>query len=729
MKYNTSLFKKLLIVVVALTSFNLSAQRITVEDVWHKNTYGAKGIQGFNAMKDGLNYTDITEKDGYYEISKFQIKTGNKVSDLVSAKDVKYKERSVDISSYEFSPDEDKMLFMENYEAIYRRSWKADYFVFDIKAKTTSPVCEAGKIMFPTFSPDGKKIAFVRENNLYIKDLVANKEIAVTKDGAINKIKNGWGDWVYEEEFSKAAYFSWSNNSQYLAYIRFDETNVKEFTMDYYKGDLYPEKYTYKYPKVGEDNSVVTCHVFDVLSSQTVKVDVGANKDIYLPRLQFTNNDGVLSVQRLNRLQNKLELLFVDCKNGSSKVIYTDSAKTYVDVTDDLTFVGDKGFIISSERDEYNHLYEYDLTGKLIKQITSGPWDIIAFKGYDAKSGNLYYQSTENGAINRDIYSVKLDGTKKKRLSTMAGFNDAEFITGFKFYISSWSDANTPPVFELRDGEGVLVKLLENNITLRDKIKEMGLGKKEFFTVKNQEGIEMNGFMVKPANFDAARKYPVYMYAYNGPGANEVNNHWEGSEYMWHQLLAQEGFIVVCVDGRGTLGRGRQYKHCTYLHLGKHETTDQIDVAKWLGDQPYVDRSRIGFQGWSYGGFMACQMITKGAEFIKAAVAVAPVTNWKYYDNIYTERFMRTPKENKKGYEENSPVNFVDKIKHPFLIIHGSFDDNVHVQNSYEMVKAMVSKNIPFDMMIYPNKNHGIFGGFTRYHVYNKILKFVKDNL
>jgi dipeptidyl-peptidase-4 len=724
--------KKLLLILALLTSFNGNSQRITLEDVWSKSTFGAKGIQGFNAMNDGLTYTDVNEKDGYYEISKFTIKNGTKVADLVSAKDVKYQAKSIEISDYQFSPDEKKLLFTENYESIYRRSGKADYYVFDIKEKTTFPVSESGKIMFPTFSPDGRKIAFVRDNNLFVKDLVTQKEITITKDGAMNKIKNGWGDWVYEEEFSKANYFCWSNNSQYLAYVKFDETKVKDFTMDYYKGELYPEKYNYKYPKAGEDNSIVTCHIYDVNSFQTnktVNVDLGTNTDIYIPRLQFTNNDEVLSVQRLNRLQNKLELLFVNAQNGSAKVIYADSAKTYVDVTDDLTFVSDKGFIISSERDEYNHLYAYDLTGKLIKQLTSGPWDVIAFKGYDPKTNNLFYTSTENGAINRDLYSVKLDGKNKKRMSTMVGFNDAEFITGFKYYISSWSDANTPPVFELRDVDGKPVKMLENNIALKEKLKEYSLGKKEFFTVKNAEGVELNGFMIKPSNFDAGRKYPVYMYAYNGPGANECNNNWEGSEFMWHQLLAQEGYIVVCVDGRGTLGRGRQFKHCTYLHLGKYETSDQIDVAKWLSEQAYVDKGRIGFQGWSYGGYMACLMITKGAEFIKAAIAVAPVTNWKYYDNIYTERFMRKPKDNKKGYEENSPVNFVDKIKHPFLIIHGSFDDNVHVQNSMEIIKAMVAKNIPFDMMVYPNKNHGIYGGPTRYHVYNKILKFVKDNL
>lgn len=725
--------KKLLVIVVLLLSVSFKGQqRISLEDIWVKHAFAPKSAQGFNTMKDGTHYTDISENDGYNVISKFEIKNNKKLGDLVNSKDVKFNARSIEISNYQFSPNEDKLLLSENFETIYRHSFKADFYVFDIKDKTIFPVSEIGKIMFPTFSPDGRKIAFVRENNLYIKDLLSNKEYTVTTDGEMNKIKNGWGDWVYEEEFSKADYFTWSNNSQYLAYIKFDEAKVKEFNLDFYKGELYPEKYTFKYPKAGEDNSIVTCHVYDLnafTGNKTVNVNLGTETDMYLPRLQFTNDDNVLSVQRLNRLQNKLELLFVNAKTGVTNVVYTDESKTYVDVTDDLRFVANKGFIISSEKNEYNHLYYYDLTGKLISQITNGGWDVISFKGYDEKTSTLYYISTENGAINRDLYSIKLDGKAKKRMSANNGFNDAEFATGFKYYISSWSDANTPPVYELRDGNGVVVKMLENNIALKDKLKDYSLARKEFFTMKNADGVELNGWMMKPANFDPGRKYPVYMYAYNGPGANECNNSWESYEVMWHQLLCQEGYIVACVDGRGTLGRGRQFKHSTYLHLGKLETSDQIDAAKYLGDQPYVDRTRIGFQGWSYGGYMACLMITKGAEFIKTAIAVAPVTNWKYYDNIYTERFMRKPKDNKKGYEDNSPVNHVKKIKGNFLLIHGATDDNVHLQNSMEMAKAMVSNNIPFDFMVYPNKNHGISGGVTRFHVFNKILKYVKENL
>jgi len=430
----------------------------------------------------------------------------------------------------------------------------------------------------------------------------------------------------------------------------------------------------------------------------------------------------------MNRLQNKIELLFTDASTGSSKVILTEEAKTYIDVTDNLIFLaGNKGFIWSSEVDEYNHFYYYDMNGKLINRITKGNWDVIEFKGYDDKTKTLFYTSTERGAINRDLYSIKLDGSSKKLLSSGEGQTDADFTKGNKYYVSSYSNANTPPVHELHSADGKLVKVLEDNKALREKLKNYTLSQKTFFTMKTVDGTDLNGWMTKPANFDAAKKYPVYMTAYNGPGSNLVNNSWEGS--MWHQFLAQEGYMVVCVDGRGTFGRGRQFKHCTYLQLGKLETIDQIEVAKYLGTLPYVDKTRIGFMGWSYGGYMASLLISKGADYFKAAIAVAPVTNWKYYDNIYTERFLRKPADNKSGYEDNSPVNFVKQIKGKFLMIHGSADDNVHYQNSMEMAKALVMYNIPFDFMTYPNKNHGIYGGNTRLHLYTKMFNFVKQNL
>lgn len=721
--------KKFILVLFIIPFTFFSQQKLTLEDIWAKGVFSAKEAETFNMMNDGINYVDIETNGAQLTLSQFDLKTGNKIKELVKGEDVKFNNKPLNLSTYQLSPNEDKLLLYENKENVYRRSPKANYYVYDIATKKTIQLSDKGQQMFPLFSPDGKKIAFVRENNLYIKYLETGTEIIVTRDGELNKIKNGWADWVYEEEFSRADYFDWSMNSQYLAYVKFDETKVKDYTMDYYKGELYPTKYTFKYPKAGEENSIVSVHIFDEESKRTVTADIGTEKDIYIPRIQFTNNPLVLSITRLNRLQNKLELLFTDVIGGKGIVAYTDESKTYVNVTDDLRFVGDKGFIISSERDEYNHLYYYDITGKLINQITKGQFDVTEFNGYDEETKTLYYVATENGAINRDVYSIKLNGKDKKRLSPRSGFTSFEFTPGYKYYISTYSNGNTPPVYELNSIDGKTVKVLEDNAALKNKMKNYNLSTKQFFKFKTSEGVELNGWMLKPQNFDSTKKYPVYMYAYGGPGGNEVNNSWDGVDYLWHNFLNQEGYMVVCVDNRGTQGRGRQFKHSTYLQLGKLETIDQIETAKYLGNLPFVDKTRIGFQGWSFGGYMASLLITKGGDIIKTAVAVAPVTNWKYYDNIYTERFLRKPMDNKSGYEDNSPTNFVKGIKGKFLLIHGSADDNVHLQNSMELANEMVINNIPFDFMIYPNKSHGIRGGLTRLHIYSKIFKFVKENL
>lgn len=706
-------------------------QKITLEEIWGKYAFMPKTAKGFNVMKDGKTYLDLGSSlnNGEVTLETFDLRSANRLKEIVNANDIRFENRQLDLSSYELSPNEDKLLLFENMEYVYRRSPKANYFVFDITTKKITRLSEGSKQFFPKFSPDGKKIAFVKDNNLWYRDLESNQEVMVTSDGLPNKIKNGWADWVYEEEFSKADYFDWSPNSQFLAFVRFDEERVKEYTMDYFKGDLYPEKYTFKYPKAGEANSLVSVHIYDLVTKKTAKADIGENTDIYIPRIQFSNSASQLCIQRLNRLQNKLEFLFADAGTGKTSLIYTDEAKTYIDITDDLRFVGNKGFIISSERDEFNHLYFYDLQSRQLRQITKGNWDVIAFKGFDEVTNTLYYVSTETGAINRDVYSISLDGKTKKRMSQGDGQTSFEFTKGYKYYISSYSNANTPPVYELHAIDGKLIKVLEDNSALIAKMKMYKLAQKKFWKLNHSEGFELNAWIMKPVNFDSTKKYPVYMYAYGGPGSNEVNNAWDGFDYFWHNLLTQEGYIVVCVDNRGTLGRGRQFKHATYLQLGKLETRDQLEAARYLSSLPYVDKSRIGFQGWSFGGYMASLMITKGADLIKTAVAVAPVTNWKYYDNIYTERFMRKPEDNKAGYEENSPVNFTKNIKGNYLLIHGSADDNVHLQNSMEMAAALVKNNIPFDFMIYPNKNHGISGGSTRLHIYSKILKFVKENL
>lgn len=708
----------------------LSQQKVTLEDIWQNSTFTAKSTHGFNVLKDGISYADVTKnEDGIALLSRFDLRTGKKLGDLVNGSDLKFQDRLLSLDTYEFSPDENKILLHEKMEQIYRHSPKAFYYVFDLNTKKILQVPASDKQMFPRFSPDSKSLCYVRSNNIYILDLTTGREAAVTTDGEHNKIKNGWADWVYEEEFSKPDYFDWNKNGQYIAFCRFDESRVKEYGLDYYTGDLYPQRYTFKYPKAGEDNSIVTVHIYDTHTALTKTISLGNDSDIYIPRIKWTNDPKVLCIQRLNRLQNKLEYIFANAETGNTRIVVTDESKTYVDISDDLTFVDNEGFIISSEKDGYNHLYMYDLSGKQIRQLTSGKWDVMSFLGYDPKTRLVYYVSTENGAINRDVYCVRIDRKNKKRLSDKEGHTNFTFTRGFKFYISSYSNVKTPPVYELHSIDGALVKVLEDNKALQEKLKSYQLSEKRFVTFKSAGGQPLNGYIVRPASFDSTKKYPVYMYAYNGPGSNLVNNSWSSTDYFWHCLLNQEGYLVVCVDGRGTMGRGRDFKHCTYMQLGKLETEDQLAVARQLGNLPYVDKNRIGFMGWSYGGYMAALMITKGADLIKAAVAVAPVTNWKYYDNIYTERFMRKPSENKSGYEDNSPVNFVKNIKGKFLLIHGSADDNVHMQNSMEMNAAMVKHNIPFEFMLYPNKNHGIYGGLTRMHVYGKILSFVKQNL
>jgi dipeptidyl-peptidase 4 len=703
----------------------VAQKKISIEDVWLYGTFSPEAHEGFKSMKDGNYYSEI---DSLGNLSKFEFKTGKQLEMLVNKADVTYKGATIPLASYRFNSDESKILVSTDKEHIYRRSSKENCFVFDLKTKNVTPVSGKDKQMFADFSPSGDKVAFVRDNNIFISDLLTGNEIKITSDGENNKIKNGWSDWVYEEEFEFAKAFWWNADGSKIAFLRFDESAVKEFSMTLYSG-LYTNQYKFKYPKAGDANSLISLHIYDVKGAATNKVDIGAETDIYIPRVQWTKDPSVLSYQRMNRLQNKNELFFYDVKTNSGKLILTEEAKTYVDVKDDLTFLQNNGgFIWSSERDGFNHMYYYDFTGKLINQVTTGKWDVMEFCGVDEKGKKIFYISTEVSPTDRDLYVVDLNGKNKKRLSTGKGTNEVAFSTNFKYYYNIFSDANSPYLCTLHSSDGKLIETLEDNAGLKMLLTQYTLSKKEFFNFKTSENVDLNGWMMKPVNFDPDKKYPVYMFTYGGPGGNEVNNQWE-SDYFWHQLLCQEGYMVVCVDNRGTQGRGRDFKHSTYMQLGKLETIDQIETAKYLGTLPYVDKKRIGFQGWSFGGYLASLLITKGADYFKAAVAVAPVTNWRFYDNIYTERFMRTPQENPAGYDDNSPINFVKKIKGNYLLIHGSGDDNVHYQNSMEMTKELVKHNIPFDMMTYPDKNHGIYGGYTRLHLFTKILKFVRENL
>jgi dipeptidyl-peptidase-4 len=712
-------------------------QNLTNNLIWSGGEFSGEFVGGLNSMNDGLHYTATEQSDAFgTRIVKYSYATGTEVGVIATALDI-FGDATKSFDGYAFSGDEQYLLIETESESIYRYSFLANYFLYHIPTKKTIPLTDfkKGKQMLAEVSPDGKHVAFVRDNNLFVVEIASMLETQVTRDGVKNKIINGATDWVYEEEFALVKGFEWSPAGNRIAFLRFDETNVREFSMDIF-GELYPEQQRFKYPKAGEANSVVSLYVYDLGLGQSRKVDMGSNADQYIPRIEWTKNNDQLCAMRMNRHQNKLEFLVTDLMAKSlntvpTKVVFTEQADTYIDVSDALTFLSDGSFIWLSERDGYNHLYLFDATGVVKKQITKGAWDVIDFYGIDEVTQTAYYTSSMVSAMEQHVYSVnfKKQPAAPVRMSLQKGNNSAEFSKGFKFYILMHSDANTPTDFALFNSKGKLIRMLKDNASLKERMLKYNLTKKEFFTFKNSTGIDLNCWMMKPSNFDSSKKYPVLVAIYGGPGSNTVSDAWGGRGHLWHQLLCQQGYIVVSCDPRGTQYRGREFKHSTYMNLGKLETEDFIDFAKYLGGQSYVDASRIGIQGWSYGGYMTSSCMTKGADFFKAGIAVAPVTNWKYYDSIYTERFMRTPQENSGGYENNSPINFVKSLKGKFLLVHGSADDNVHYQNSMDMITALVAANKQFDMFVYPNKNHGIAGGNTRLHLYTRMTQFLTDNL
>ncbi|MEW6467408.1 MAG: S9 family peptidase [Bacteroidota bacterium] len=727
------------LLLLALTSPSAAQQQkkdISPEDIWKSGTFAMDYFFPPESMNDGIHYSQLDYNDNLGEIVKYSYKTGKAVATIVKGSeltpsDMVGKAKPFRIEGYRFSPDETKILIWNETEQIYRHSTREIYYVYDIKTKKNTLLSDYGKQSYARFSPDGKKVAFVRENNIFYKDLSSGNEVQVTFDGKINHIINGAVDWVYEEEFSMDAGFQWSPDGNRIAYYRFDESMVKEFSMTMFRGELYPAEYKYKYPKAGEENSTVSIHCYDVKLNQSHMLPLGTGKDDYIPRIKWTSDPAVLSIQKMNRLQNKLELVLVNfskAPQGEPKTLMTEESKTYIEISDHLTFLADKKhYIWSSEKDGFFHLYLYDMTGKQVNQITKGNWDIAGFYGVDEAKKLVYYTSAEASPMERELFSVKLDGSGKKKLSAKKGTNTPYFSTGFKYYINSHSDANTPPAVTLHSADGKLIRTLLDNVQLKDKMKDYNIAKKEFFKFKTSEGVELNGWMMKPWNFDAGKKYPVFMTVYGGPGANTVNDAWDGRGYFWHQLLTQKGYIVVSVDNRGTGYRGYEFKHCTYKQLGKLEVADQIEAAKYLGAQPYVDKARIGIFGWSYGGYMSSLCITKGADFFRMAIAVAPVTNWRYYDSIYTERYNGLPQDNPSGYDDNSPIHFVKSLKGKYLLIHGTADDNVHFQNAAEMQSALVKAGKQFDSFYYPDKNHGMWG--AHYHLYTMMTNYILGNL
>ena len=714
--------------VFLLASFSaVGQQKISIEAIY-SGTFRAKGMDDLQAMKNTNQYTVLNydRTSNTSQIDLYDFATLKKVATLIDTKDFKNLEG---IDSYTFSADEKSILIASNSDQIFRHSFVANYFIYEIASKKLSPLFDY-KIQEPTFSPDETQIAYAKDNNLFIYTIASKTTKQITSDGKKNAVINGITDWVYEEEFAFVRAFDWSGDSKKLAYIRFDESQVPEFSMSMFRKDLYPNVETFKYPKAGEKNSEVSLHIYDVIATATKEINLKNYTDFYIARIKWTNDNNVLCAQILNRHQDNLDLLFIDGNSGTPKVVLNEKDKAYVDVTDNLTFLKDNSFIWTSEKNGFNHIYVYDKTGKLKNQVTNGNWEVTNYYGFDEKNQTVFYQSVENGSINRDVYRIGLNGKNKVRLSKNTGTNAATFSPNFQFYINSFSSATQSTNYTLNDAKtGKELQSIENNEALADKLKAYNLPSKEFFVLKTEKGNELNAWILKPKDFDANKKYPVFMYQYSGPGSQQVNNDWNGTDDYWFMMLTQQGYIVACVDGRGTGFKGADFKKCTQKEMGKYEVEDQIDAAKVIGNYPFVDKSRIGIFGWSYGGFMASNCIMKGNEVFKMAIAVAPVTNWRFYDSIYTERYMQTPQENASGYDENSPINHVDKLKGKFLLIHGSGDDNVHVQNSMQMMEALIQANKQFDSQIYPDNNHGIYGGKTRIQLYNKMTNFILNNL
>jgi dipeptidyl-peptidase 4 len=701
---------------------------ITLEDLWMNYSYYPKMIRGYNPMNDGVTYTILTQGN----IDLYSYKTGKMLKTLVEATAFipKGESKALKFNSYSFSDNESKLMIVTNVQAIYRHSFAADYWIYDLVTKELKRLSTKGKQQLATFSPDGTKVAFVRDNNLFYTDLQTGNEFQVTLDGKKNEIINGAPDWVYEEEFSFSQAFEWSPDGSKIAFIRFDESKVREFEITEY-GTLYPEKVRYKYPKAGEENSKVEVHVFDLIQSKIVKMDIGPNTDIYIPRISWTTTPNSLSIQRLNRLQNHFEILIAEANSGMSRVIYDEKSKYYIDITDNLIWLEDaKGFLISSEKSGYNHLYHFDMNGDLVKQLTEGSYEITEVNGLDPNTNLLYFVAAKSSPLNREVMRVNIKTGKIEQLSTHEGTNSPEYSNGFKYYVNTYTNLNSPPIISVHSADGKMISVLEDNYELVKKMETFGFGKSRFFNFTTDEGVVLNGWMIKPLDFDSSRRYPVLMYVYGGPGSQTVANDWGWFNYVWFQMLAQKGYIVVSVDGRGTGFRGEEFKKSTYLKMGELETKDQIASAQYLSNLPFVDGKRIGIFGWSFGGYMSSLCMTVGSNYFSTGIAVAPVTNWRHYDNIYTERFMRTPSENGSNYDLNSPVSHVDKLKGKFLLVHGNSDDNVHVENSMDLINAMVKNNKQFEMQLYPNNNHNIGSGpYTRFHLYKRMTDFIIENL
>lgn len=715
--------------VSAVNSF--AKQDLTIEDI-NKGLYAPKGIRNITPMNDGEHYTQLSSDKT--KILKFSYKTGKEVAtifDVKTARDCNLES----IQGYIFSPDEKKILLQTQTTPIYRNSYTAVYYLYDaVNNKMKDFPNEP--IRIPTFSPDGNLLAYVKDNNIYlIKFLYGNAISQVTKDGEYNKIINGTPDWVYEEEFAYNSALTFSPDNKMIAYVKWDESEVPEFSFPVYKGLApeneqyaeYPGEYSYKYPIAGQVNSKVIVNTFDIFSKVTRTMELPIDKDGYIPRIKFTQDADKLAIMTLNRHQNKLDVYYANPRSGVCKLVLRDENPYYIKESaySNIMFY-DNNIALISERDGFAHLYWYTIGGNLIKQVTKGNYEVTNFFGWDEKDNTFYYASNEGNPTTNSIWKIDSKGKKTRLSSDVEGYNVATFSKTLKYYINAFSNVTTPTVYTINDNKGKKLATLMDNKELKERIANTTLPQKEFFSFTTPENVSLNGWMIKPVNFDANKKYPVLMFQYSGPGSQQVVNRWGIS---WENYLATQGYLIVCVDGRGTGGRGQEFEKCTYMNIGVKEADDQVYTAKHFGTLPYVDKDRIAIWGWSFGGYMTLMSMSQGSNVFKAGIAVAAPTDWRYYDSVYTERFMRTPQENKDGYDKSSAMTRAGKMHGKLLLVHGTADDNVHLRNLAEYTEVLVQKGIDFDMMVYTNRNHSIFGGNTRNHLYNKLTNYLKENL
>jgi len=730
MKRNTVLVVIFFLLLI-INSYPQEKSNIVFDDVFSGGKYLTKTVSNFVFSADGLYYYLLEyDTNDACCINKYDCKTGQDKTEIFNSCDFeKYGFDYYDISYFEFDENEKHIMLCTDLQQDGVRTILYDVFVYDLENKSLIEIPEK-KIITPQISPDGSKLAFVKDYDMFYCAIQTGSVVRITSDGKKNEILNGRPDWVHEEEFGLSVAFNWSGKSDKIAYYKFNESNVKDYTLQYYK-EKYMENYTYKYPCPGDDNSNVDLFVYNINNSQNIKINIDNQyQQRYFPVIKWINKTDNLCIYRLNRLQNSLDIYSVNTTDYTNRLVYYENNNKYIEINNNIVFLDDnQHFIITSEKSGYRHLYLYNINGLLVNQITDGKWDVDALESVALSQNKIYYSSAEVSPLVRHLYSVNLDGTGKKKITQSEGFNNVKFGNKSLYFLNSYSNFETPNIFSVCNNNSDEMIILEDNRKLKELMSDCKISKCGFFQIETSESLKLNAWMIKPYDFDENKKYPVFMTIYGGPNSQTVTDRWNGRNFFWYQYLAQRGYIVVSVDCRGTGFRGEEFKKIVYCKLGFFETADLIETARYLRTLNYVDSDRVGIFGWSYGGFLSSMAVTKGAEYFKTAVAVAPVTRWEYYDNIYTERYMQTPELNPEGYAENTPIEYIDSLKGNLLIVHGLADDNVHFQNSAELISKMISRNKKYDSEIYPNKNHGIYGGKTRLHLFDRITKFVLQNL